>query len=244
MKLLRGVSLFFVYPLLMLSLGFVGGILFVNSFHKPSATSRSETQAPNSNAFFSPLLDASDESLTVLAQKSDEPTTVQAQNETLPESEPDYWGASAGEDRINADTQYVLEETDIRNHSVVETSVDVPPKYIGMMRQQFVEAMQEYEDSPPLSELERGFVGLEVVSFSKQRVVIQMNYEYVQPTTSFYLCVENHNVVVYLEDLQTVYMDTDIAVAKLPEGLMQEIIDVKFIENEEALFDFLEMYSS
>lgn len=47
----------------------------------------------------------------------------------------------------------------------MESVGKVPQAYLGMNREEFVAAMERYEASPPLSELERGFTGLEVLSF-------------------------------------------------------------------------------
>ena len=117
-------------------------------------------------------------------------------------------------------------------------------KYVGMNREQFLQAMEVYEAFPPLSELERGFVGLEVLSFSRERVVVRMDYKFVQPSSSFYLAVYDNKVVVYLEDMQTVYIETDIRLDSLPATLQQNIIDMMWIRDEEELYSFLENYSS
>ena len=142
------------------------------------------------------------------------------------------------------DTDYVLEETDILQHTVVETTWRLPDKYVGMNREQFLQAMEVYAAFPPLSELERGFVGLEVLSFSRERVVVQMNYKYIQPSSSFYLAAYDNKIIVYLEDRKTVYIETGIPLDSLPVKLQQSIIDMMWIENEEKLYDFLENYSS
>lgn len=151
---------------------------------------------------------------------------------------------SATSEKLTADTEYVLEETDVRNHTVVETSLNLPIMYIGMDREQFLAAMELYETSPPLAELERGFISLEVLSFSAEKVVVQMNYEYTQPTKSFYIKAENGFLVVYLEDQETVYMCPNIRLDELPERVQQDIINVMFVPDEERLYDFLETYSS
>lgn len=142
------------------------------------------------------------------------------------------------------DTVYVLKEMDVLHHTAVETTQRLPNKYVGMNREQFLEAMELYEAFPPLSEMERGFVNLEVVSFSRERVVVQMNYKYVQPSESFYLAVYNNKVVVYLEDRKTVYIETEIELDSLPEQLQRDVIQMMWIENEEKLYNFLENYSS
>ena len=48
-------------------------------------------------------------------------------------------------DTINAETEYILREKDLLNGSQVETSEDIPDMYIGMNREQFVTAMENYK---------------------------------------------------------------------------------------------------
>ena len=115
---------------------------------------------------------------------------------------------------------------------------------MGMNREQFLEAMEDYEAFPPLAEMQRGFVGLEVLSFSREKVVVQMNYRVVLPTDSFYLAVSDNRVVVLLDDRETVYIETEIRLEKLPEEEQEQIINMMWIENEAALYDFLEAHTS
>jgi hypothetical protein len=92
--------------------------------------------------------------------------------------------------------------------------------------------------------MERGFAGLEVLSFSRERVVVRMNYRYVQPGEAFYLAVQDNEVVVYLEDQETLYINTGIMLESLPEELQMEIMQMLYVEGEGDLYDFLESYSS
>jgi hypothetical protein len=237
MKILKGISLFVIYPVVMLSLGFLGGVLFIDTFY-PSKDGVTGDFSGGS---------ALVRDVTGLQGTAANPQTGNQTGQSLiaeASGTVQHTPVIAEEERLNADTAYVLEEMDIHTQSSVETIWSIPAKYIGMNRVQFLDAMEDYENAPPLSELERGFVGLEVQSFSEERVVIQMNYEYVQPTNSFYLQVENNFVVVYLDDLETVYMNTDILLTDLPDEVQQEIIHVKYVPDETSLYDFLETYSS
>ncbi len=150
------------------------------------------------------------------------------------------------EDRqiLTSDTQYVIIETDLRDGSSVETTWEVPEMYLGMDRDSFVEAMAEYEQSPPLEEQTRGFVSVEVRSFSRKKVVIRKNYFFVEADRHFYLTVQDNYVVVMCEDLQTLYMNTSILLNDLPDRLQTEVLLNKYIETEKELYDFLEAYSS
>lgn len=160
------------------------------------------------------------------------------------EEELQHIAVSGDGQKINADTVLVVMEKDILQNIIVETERDFPAKYLGMNRKSFETAMEVYEKAPPLTEKERGFVGLEIQSFSEEKVVLQMNYEYVQPGSNFYLGVLDHEVVVFLEDMKTVYISTGIPLNSLPIELQMEIIGLKAIEDEESLYGFLENYSS
>lgn len=56
--------------------------------------------------------------------------------------------------------------------------------------------------------------------------------------------VADHFIVVYREDKQTLYMNTDILLDSLNETLQTEIMRGKYVETEEELYNFLESYSS
>lgn len=239
MKVWKTIAFLFLYPVLLLGTGFLGGALFVNHFY-PGHTREAEKlieYIPIDSSVKNDGDVALEESQEEIIEKETVHLIENASVESVQE-------AALQEETLNADTSYILEETDLRTNSVVETRWSLPVKYIGMDRQAFLEAMEVYEAAPPLEELERGFVSLEVLRFSTDEVVVQMNYEYVQPTVSFYLVVRDNYVAVCLEDMQTVYMETDILLKELPEELQQEIIQVMYVPDEETLFDFLENYSS
>lgn len=184
-----------------------------------------------------------------LSLPEDKPRWHNQVMETPPEEAEEQNGLSTAQvisipETVNAETEYILREKDLLNGSEVETSEELPDMYIGMNREQFVAAMESYEAAPPLSEKERGFVSLDVLSFAPSRVVVQMNYRYVQPSKSFYLVAINDLIVVYKEDRETVYQYTNIRLSQLPERLQQEIIGVMYIADEERLYDFLENYTS
>lgn len=225
MKFVRGISLFIVYPTIMLGIGFFIGMKSIQFFY-PGVQKQYEVQQKEN------------------LQTSELEMTTDVGTDRGTDSEITVSEVSSSMETLSVDTEYVLEETDIVNGSVVETVWRIPDKYIGLNREQFLDAMDAYEAFPPLSEIERGFVSLEVLSFSRERVVVQMNYQYIQPSTSFYLAVRNNEVVVYLEDMETIYINTGIQLESLPDDMQQEIIQMIWIEDEENLYNFLENYSS
>lgn len=249
MKFVKAISFFVIYPAIMLGIGFFAGVRSVHFFYPGEQevpvreevdkewmiAGKMQSEITESENGISKTTDQADERMGSLDN-----TGVhgeEAENEMLAD-------VSSRSETLCADTKYILEETDLLNKTVVETVWKLPNKYIGMNREAFLEAMEVYEAFPPLTELERGFVNLEVLSFSRERVVVQMNYQYVQPSTSFYLAVCNNEVVVYLEDMETIYINTGIKLETLPENLQLEIIQMLWIADEEELYDFLETYSS
>ncbi len=152
--------------------------------------------------------------------------------------------AAVREERLNADTLYIVMEKNMDTDDVVQTSTRIPAKYIGMTMEQFLENIEDYVANPPLKELERGFVNAEVLSFSTKQVEVLMNYQYVQPTGSFYIVLYDNQVLVMLEDKKTVFQETEITMSDLPEEVQQDILYGLFIPNEESLYDFLENYTS
>lgn len=243
MKFVKGIGLFFVYPLTMLAIGFYAGMEITQYFypdnHKLTVPYMYE-DAPQQDNTENGAGDAKEDSDGNVRQISER----DSEEASKIEEEQDALYVTSDFETLYVGTEYVLEETDIIHNTVVETTWRLPDKYVGMNREQFLAAMETYAAAPPLTELERGFVGLEVLSFARERVVVKMNYHYVQPSSSFYLAAYDNKVFVYLEDKQTVYIETDILLKNLPLDLQQEIVRMMWIENEEALYNFLETYSS
>ena len=151
---------------------------------------------------------------------------------------------------VTADTIYLVEEVDLADGTVHEQEENIPVKYIGLDRESLVAELESYDMNPPLTELERGFEAIELTAFSKDRVVICKYYKLEKEEEAeivgegYYLMVADHIIVVYLEDQQTVYMNTDILLDSLDDALQAEIIQGKYLETEEEVINFLESYSS
>lgn len=250
-KFLRGISLFFVYPIAFMGMGFLAGVWVMDYFYPGSLsgltpqTSLVQDEMGRGNLRPETLEDKS----FLLGEAARDPvrgetSESQMMIDALQEAWPEDTEAAESFEKISAATEYVLEETDVATGSTVETTWKIPEMYIGMDREQFVEAMRAYGENPPLAERERGFVSLEVRSFSEKRVVVEMFYEYVRPSKSFYLMAKDNYVVVYLEDRETIYLYTDILLTDLPDRLQQDIIQVMYVPDEVSLYDFLETYTS
>ncbi|MBE5851726.1 MAG: hypothetical protein E7299_02025 [Lachnospiraceae bacterium] len=144
---------------------------------------------------------------------------------------------------ITADTEYVVVSVNADGNR--EEILPVPEQYIGMDLNTYTQTIEKLNESPALSELKRGFQNSVVQNFSRDRVVLYKYYE--KPTSQedifYYLAVQNGKVVVLHSDEQTLYMSTDISAETLPEDILFDLIQ-KRVVNTQAMYDFLESYSS
>lgn len=145
---------------------------------------------------------------------------------------------------ITADTIYMVEEVNLADGTIAEREEEIPVKYIGFDRDRLIEELKLYEQNPPLADLKQGFETIELSAFSKDRVVVCKYYRKEKENSGYYLMVANHYVIVYEEDKETVHMNTDILLESLSDELQKEIMEGKYMENERALYNFLESYSS
>ncbi len=148
------------------------------------------------------------------------------------------------EDTITADTDYMILVKNMNTGEIKVKREELPEKYIGLNREQIMEQLNDFQANPPLSELELGFVGVDLISFSPQQLEVQMNYRFIEPVGIFYIMAYDNKVVVMLEDKKTVFLSTEISLKELPTEVQQDIMRGLFIPNEESLYDFLETYTS
>lgn len=233
MKFVKGISLYFFYPLALFCLGVYTGVQMQNFFYPGRQEPHVRQEQPSDDPPSASLPETPEAPIAQQAEVQETETDSPAAMETVRK-----------EEVLTADTDYVLREVDVRKGTSVETVWGVPERYMGMNRETFIAAMENYAASPPLQELERGFTGVDVVSFSSSRVVVEVHYSYVEPSEGFYLGVNKNYIVVYLDDMETVYLNTDILLESLPERIQQQIIGYMYMEDEEALYHFLESYSS
>lgn len=169
----------------------------------------------------------------------------QIQQASLDEAQEQVIEAAVGEiPVVTADTTYLIEKVDLISGTVDETEESIPVKYIGLDRDSLIQELEAYDSNPPLTELEQGFETIELTAFSKDRVVICKYYKSEEEDEGYYLMVADHFIVVYREDKQTLYMNTDILLESLNETLQAEVMQGKYVETEEELYNFLESYSS
>lgn len=149
------------------------------------------------------------------------------------------------EDQLtHSDTIFIWNSIDRTNQSQKKERIPIPDMFVGLDRTQFNEKLEEYNANPPLSELEKGFSHVQVYSFSPKQVFLKAFYEKKELGKPYYAVVKEHYVVIYYNDLETVYMDTGIPMEALPDNLQLKIIEGYLFETEADLYNFLESYTS
>ncbi|MCM1263851.1 MAG: hypothetical protein NC313_14160 [Butyrivibrio sp.] len=170
--------------------------------------------------------------------------TAAAGSGTEPEEERVIEAAVENIPVITSDTVYLVEEVNMADGTIVEKEEEMPVKYIGLDRDALIEELRLYEQNPPLTDLKQGFEAAELSAFSKDRVVVCKYYRKEKEKEGYYLMVADHYVIVYEEDKETLHMNTEILLESLSDELQKEIITGKYMEDEQALYNFLESYSS
>lgn len=214
MRLWKKISIYIIYPILMLAVGFLASVK-LHDFFYPSQNAKQEQQYVQDGG-----------------------------NGDTAENQESMEALGTGGAVITCDTRFVVKSLDLTDSSREEEESPIPEQYIGMDRDEFLSAMNSYSESPSLNDLNKGFLSLDVQKFSAQEVVIQKNYESKKKCTEFYLAVENNYVVVYEADKKTKYMSTGIPLQSLSAELAKEILQFKYVGSEAELYNFLESYSS
>lgn len=231
MKLVKRISLFLTLSTVMLGLGGYGALKAEDFFYPNRYHNRSTW----------PVSD----SYNLRVEEQEEPQTIPAADAAKEEESPGQVieAAATPEPVVTADTLYLVENVNLTKGTATQTQETMPVKYIGLNREELLDELSSYCDNPPLTELEQGFETAELTAFSKDRVAVCKYYRDVTPK-HFYLKVADHFIIVCEEDGQTLYMNTDILLERLPDSLQREIMDGKPVASEEELYLFLESYSS
>ena len=114
----------------------------------------------------------------------------------------------------------------------------------GMTRNQLVSWLKEYMDNISIKEYEEGLVAYNLISFSKDEVVLQKIYDRTRIQYKYFIIARNGEVIVYYSDKKTVFEHTGIRLDPMDvelQHILQKGIPVKDIEE---LYDFLAAITS
>lgn len=147
------------------------------------------------------------------------------------------------EDIIKSTTELVVEKYNCINNTFEDCTEDMSIDILGMNRNQYYEYLKKYMDNPSREDIKAGLKSVELLSFSKETVIIRKYYEAITED-KFFLLASDGKVVIYCEDMTTVYEYTNIEVKYLPEEIQLQVIEGMHIDDVQELYEFLETYST
>ena len=184
----------------------------------------------------------------IIKEQQQKPFAVVEDEAYIPDvSESVAEAAALAEEKVSGQTNYIVRSYDKNTGSYTDISEMIPAKYIGLTRERLEEELAEYTISPALADQEKGFISASLELFSEDKIIVRKNYQVMEEEEVpefLYLVAEDNYVTVYKSDMKTVYLYTDINMDILPYDIQTEILDRKYIEDEEELYNFLESYSS
>ncbi len=159
-------------------------------------------------------------------------------------SAPEYEEASSDSLVISSDTMCIYELYYIDTGEYVRYQSSPGADIAGLTRSQLVSWLKEYMDNLSIKEYEEGLVSYNLISFSKDKVVLQKVYDRTRVQYKYFITVRNCEVIVYYSDKKTVFEHTGIRLEPMEvelQHILQKGIPVKDIEE---LYDFLAAITS
>ena len=145
--------------------------------------------------------------------------------------------------RTNTSMKYIVEVYEGLTGVITREESTMPAELAGKTREELEAYFSAYNDE------HEGETGKdipqqkELISFSKEQIVVRENY-LSEETMTFFLKEEEGQVVVYHEDQKTPYEYTGILIDNLPEEEQQKLKEGFFVKDEEELYSMLENFSS
>ncbi|MDE7326444.1 MAG: hypothetical protein K2N63_09225 [Lachnospiraceae bacterium] len=115
---------------------------------------------------------------------------------------------------------------------------------IGMTREELSDYLAQELVNMPDSERDQGLILNELITFSRDRIIVRKTYDSNRIDFLYYVAVKNGEVVVYHNDRITVYEYTGISALSLAEEERLALLSGIRVKTQEELFSLLESYSS
>lgn len=147
-------------------------------------------------------------------------------------------------ERVTRDTCIIMESYD-ESGTLIERTECIPgAELMGNNRLDMLIYAKEYREHASDTEKKQGLERMVLKSFSPDQVILAKYYGEPPEEQGYILALKDNAVIVYTADRKTVYEYTNIELWMLPQEIQSELIEGIYVENERALFDFLQTYSS
>lgn len=128
------------------------------------------------------------------------------------------------------------------NRTLTE-QIDTIPVLIGSDKEEVLNYLKEYMNHLSKEEQEKGLVSYELISYYDNHISLRKTYKQ-EVVKGYYAKSFNGTIVILNGDEKTVYEYTQIPINTLPEELQEKVMSGYYLETNEALYSFLENYSS
>lgn len=140
--------------------------------------------------------------------------------------------------------KYILESYDVVTNQLLKVEKVLPGEYVGLTREEVIKVLSNYMENIPISEYEKGLFAYELISFSKDSLIMRKSYNQDLIDYKYYIAVRDGYVIVYYSDLKTVYEYTRILAIELPEEERLRLMQGIYLKTNAELYELLESYSS
>lgn len=146
--------------------------------------------------------------------------------------------------RTNTSMKYVREIYDGTTGVVTNEDGTMPAELAGLTREELEASLSEYNQAIVEKGTTDGPDHKELISFSRDRIVIRETYSGAEEEEGFFLKAVDGEVTIFHNDQVTPYENTGIQVDVLPEDERQKLTEGYFVADERELYSILENLSS
>lgn len=146
--------------------------------------------------------------------------------------------------QVNSSMKYIVEVYDGITGVTTTEENSVPEEIAGLTRGELETYISDYNKMVETNGVADGPDSMQLLSFSKDRVVIREIYSGAEDEEGFYLKIENGEVVIFHNDQTTPYEYTGILEETIPEDEREKLMTGYFAADEKELYSILENLSS
>ncbi len=145
---------------------------------------------------------------------------------------------------VTKNTVYIEETYDRNSGNITEEEGEVPIALLGLNKEKVIQYCDSYGSYMTEEEKKLGLQQCQLISFSKERIVIRKTYMLEEsPSYSYYAILEENHLKVYYSDKKTLFIDTPIELTKMEEEIINELKEGVFIKSIWEVYGYLDEYS-
>lgn len=152
--------------------------------------------------------------------------------------------ADAANDTLREDSIYQIQSFDSVTETTTTEYENLPSDMVGYTREDAESFCEKYMQNMSVDDFLAGLQGMNVISFSADRLTVRKIYDESKVAYRYYLIADQGEVVAYYGDKKTVYERTGIKTDDLSKEDRRALKNGIEVQDEQELFAILENYSS